>query len=76
MKIVKVILLLVMLASFMTACGPTATPETVTVIETVIVEGTPVVVTKEVPVEVEKVITATPEETSKYGGTFTWGVER
>jgi peptide/nickel transport system substrate-binding protein len=64
-----------LLGMFVSACGPTPTPEVVevekvvtqvvkeTVKETVIVEGTPEVVEKEVTkvVEVEQVVTATPE---------------
>ncbi|MCE5209157.1 MAG: ABC transporter substrate-binding protein [Chloroflexi bacterium] len=71
MKTVKYLLTFVMLTVFLASCA-TPAAETVKVIETVIVEGTPVVEVKEV--EVEKVVTATPAETDKYGGTFTWGV--
>ncbi len=71
MKKVQFLFVFVMLATLLASCA-TPTPETITVVETVMVEGTPVV--QEVQVEVEKVITATPSEVDKYGGTFTWGV--
>jgi peptide/nickel transport system substrate-binding protein len=71
MKRVSIFCIVLMLATLLASCASPA-PETIKVIETVMVEGTPVV--REVEVEVEKVVTATPAETDKYGGTFTWGV--
>lgn len=71
MKRVSIFCIFLMLATLLASCASPA-PETIKVVETVMVEGTPVV--REVEVEVEKVVTATPAETDKYGGTFTWGV--
>jgi len=83
-KVLAGLLALTMIVSGLTACGPTPTPQVVekVVKETVIVEGTPQVVEKivtevveqQVEVEVEKVVTATPEPTSKVV-TFAWTQE-
>jgi len=56
--------LLIVLSLVLGACGATPEPEVIerTVIETVIVEGTPEVVEKVVTEVVETVITATPED--------------
>lgn len=70
------LLVFVMIAGLvLAACGPTAEPQVVTVKETVVVEGKPQVVEKEVTkvvqetVEktVEKVVTPTPEPVSRTG---------
>ena len=66
MKLIKWVISLMLVATFLASC---AAPEPVKVVETVIVEGTPQVQ----EVEVEKVITATPEGIDKYGGTFVFG---
>jgi peptide/nickel transport system substrate-binding protein len=71
MKRIGLLVSILIIASFLAACGSTPAPEVVEkevivteqVVETVIVGGTPQVVEKEVTtvVEVEKVVTATPE---------------
>jgi peptide/nickel transport system substrate-binding protein len=72
MKIAKYLIILVLIASTLASCN--TNPEVVTVVETVVVAGTPVVQTQEVQVEVEKIVTATPAPLDKSGGTFVWGV--
>jgi len=65
--------LLVVASMFIAACGPTAEPEVVevpvevtrVVVETQVVEGAPVEVTKIVKEEVQVVVTATPEPVVK-----------
>ncbi len=85
-KLLAVSVVLTMLIGLAVACGPTPEPQVIekTVKETVIVEGTPQVVEKVVTevvekeattiVEVEKVVTATPEPVSKVV-TFAWTQE-
>jgi peptide/nickel transport system substrate-binding protein len=84
-KWVKVFALLIASSLFLYACGPAATPQVTekvvtqvvkeTVKETVIVEGTPEEVEREVTrvIEVEKVITATPEPVAEKGGDLVYG---
>jgi peptide/nickel transport system substrate-binding protein len=83
-KLLTALVALTMLAASLAACGPTPEPQIVekTIIETVIVAGTPEVVEKvvtevvetEVQVEVEKVVTATPEPVRKVT-TWAWTQE-
>jgi peptide/nickel transport system substrate-binding protein len=85
MKRIGLFIVMVIILSLLVACGGTPEPEVVekevtrvvqeTIVETVIVEGTPEVVEKVVTTTVkeEVVVTATPEpeepaDTSKYGG--------
>ena len=65
-KLVGALVVLTMLATGLTACGPTPEPEVVekTIKETVIVEGTPQVVEKVVTETVEKVVTEVVEVTA------------
>ena len=72
-KVLLITLVIVSLAVMLSACqsAEQPTPETITIIETVVVEGTAQIIEKEVEV------TAVPEietETSKEGGVFTWGM--
>jgi multiple sugar transport system substrate-binding protein len=63
-KLVYLSVILAVLLSFMTACGPTPTPQVIK--ETVVVEKeVPVEVTKEVPVEVTKVVEVPAEPMEK-----------
>jgi multiple sugar transport system substrate-binding protein len=63
-KLVYLSVILAVLLSFMTACGPTPTPQVIK--ETVVVEKeVPVEVTKEVPVEVTKVVEVPAEPVEK-----------
>ena len=79
-KPLAVLVVVMMLATALAACGPTPVPEVVekVVKETVIVEGTPQtvekIVTEVVETTVEKVVTATPEPTRKII-TFAWTQE-
>jgi peptide/nickel transport system substrate-binding protein len=65
-KLVGALVVLTMLATGLTTCGPTPEPEVVekTIKETVIVEGTPQVVEKVVTETVEKVVTEVVEVTA------------
>ena len=72
-KVLLVTVIIVSLAAMLSACqtAEQPAPETITIIETVVVEGTPQIIEKEVEV------TAAPKEeaeTSKEGGVFTWGM--
>lgn len=71
-----VVVVVILLATALAACGPTPAPQVVK--ETVIVEGTPMtvekVVTEVVETTVEKVVTATPEPVQKVI-TFAWTQE-
>lgn len=64
-KLLILIGLTLLLAMLVAACAPGAVPQTITVVETVIVEkeveGETVTVVETVEVEVEKIVTATPE---------------
>ncbi|MBN1304628.1 MAG: ABC transporter substrate-binding protein [Anaerolineales bacterium] len=80
-RLILILFLIVSTISLLTACQPAeVTPETITIIETVIVEGTPQVIEKEVQVTVA--VTAVPEEpaeevgeeSDRQGGVFTWGM--
>jgi peptide/nickel transport system substrate-binding protein len=81
-KLFVVMVVVSLLGVSLAACGPTPEPQIVekVVKETVIVAGTPEVVEKvvtevvETEVEVEKVVTATPEPVSKIA-TFAWTQE-
>jgi peptide/nickel transport system substrate-binding protein len=79
-KTLAVLVVVMLLASALAACGATPAPEVVEKIvkETVIVEGTPQtvekIVTEVVETTVEKVVTATPEPTKKIL-TFAWTQE-
>ena len=84
-----VVAVLVVLGLLLAACGPAPAPQVVQnevtrlvpekVVQTVIVEGTPKVVEKQVTqvVEVAKVVTATPNpsEQPTVGGKFTWALQ-
>lgn len=67
-KVLFATIILTIASLLMSSCAPAApaTQEAQTIIETVIVEGTPQVV--------EKVVTATPEPVNKEGGVLTWGL--
>jgi peptide/nickel transport system substrate-binding protein len=72
-KILLILVLILFVASGLISCQPATVvvPEVTTVIETVVIEGTPQVVEK--TVEVTPIPTAVPP-VSKEGGVLTWGI--